>query len=91
MLSKIALLEGTTLLLLLFLAVPAKRLLDYPEAVSLMGPVHGAAFIVYIASLTVFLVGSKLNLRHWFVGLLAAFLPFGSFIFERKVLKPRQL
>jgi hypothetical protein len=34
MLSKIAILEGSTLLLLLFLAVPAKRLFGYPEAVS---------------------------------------------------------
>jgi integral membrane protein len=35
--------EGATLLLLLLVAVPLKRLAGWPEAVSLMGPLHGAA------------------------------------------------
>lgn len=91
MLSKIAILEGSTLLLLLFVAVPAKRLLDYPEAVSVLGPIHGAAFILYVLVLSVFLIRQKLNITQWTLGLVAAFLPFGSFLFEHKVLKPRQL
>ena len=91
MLSKIAILEGTTLLLLLFLAVPAKRLFGYPEVVTLMGSIHGAAFIVYIVTLTAFWAGKHLKLGQWCIGLLAAFLPFGSFVFEHKVLKPRKL
>jgi integral membrane protein len=91
MLSKIAILEGSTLLLLLFIAVPAKRLFGYPEAVSVLGPVHGAAFILYVLALSVFLVRKQLNSTQWSLGLLAAFLPFGSFLFERKVLKPQQL
>lgn len=91
MLSKIAILEGSTLLLLLFLAVPAKRLFGYPEAVTLMGSIHGAAFILYAVSLTAFFAGKNLNVNQWMTGLLAAFLPFGSFVFEHKVLKPRNL
>lgn len=91
MLSKIAILEGSTLLLLLFLAVPAKRLFGYPEAVTLMGSIHGAAFIFYVVTLTAFLAGKHLRLGQWGIGLLAAFLPFGSFVFEHKVLKPLQL
>lgn len=91
MLSKIAILEGSTLLLLLFLAVPAKRLFGYPEAVTLMGSIHGAAFILYAVSLTAFFIGKNLNSNQWLMGLLAAFLPFGSFVFEHKVLKPRNL
>lgn len=91
MLSKIAIIEGSTLLLLLFLAVPAKRLFGCPEAVTLMGSIHGAAFIVYVVTLMAFFAGKHLNLQQLGVGLFAAFIPFGSFVFEHKVLKPRQL
>lgn len=91
MLSKIAILEGSTLLLLLFLAVPAKRLFGYPEAVTLVGSIHGAAFILYAVSLITFFTLKHLNLQQLGLGLFAAFIPFGSFVFEHKVLKPRQL
>ena len=40
-------LEGGTLLLLLLVAVPLKRLAGIPEVVSWVGPVHGGAFLVY--------------------------------------------
>ena len=40
--------EGATLLLLMLVAVPLKRLAGMPEAVSVMGPIHGAAFVAYV-------------------------------------------
>lgn len=40
--------EATTLLLLLCIAVPLKHLGDWPLGVRLMGPLHGLAFVVYI-------------------------------------------
>lgn len=80
--------EGATLLLLLLVAVPLKRMADFPQAVSIMGPLHGLAFLVY----------AGLVLQAWFSRLLqpqeaarlmaAAFLPFGAFmlggLFRRK-------
>lgn len=39
--------EGATLLVLLLVAVPLKRMADLPLAVSIAGPLHGAAFLVY--------------------------------------------
>ncbi len=72
--------EGATLLLLLLVAVPLKRLAGWPEAVSVMGPVHGLAFLVYV----------PMVLQAWQQGhirsadlawlLLAAFVPFGAFL-----------
>jgi len=91
MLRKIAILEGTTLILLVLIAVPLKRLLGYPEAVQIMGPIHGAAFLIYVAALSYYLTIQKLANKQWAIGLLAAFLPFGSYIFEQKVLKPLAL
>jgi integral membrane protein len=87
MLSKIAILEGSTLLLLLFLAVPAKRLFGHPEAVTLMGSIHGAAFIIYLVTLLAFFAGKHLSASQLGMGLFAAFIPFGSFVFEHKVAK----
>ena len=71
--------EGVTLLLLMLVAVPLKRLAGLPEAVSLMGPIHGAAFVAYV--LMVLFYAWKGHLRSHAVPLLvmAAFVPFGAF------------
>ena len=71
--------EGATLLLLMLVAVPLKRLADMPEVVSLMGPIHGAAFVAYV--LMVLFYAWKGHLRGHAVPLLvmAAFVPFGAF------------
>ena len=85
-LQKIALIEGSTLLILLFIAVPLKRIFQMPELVSIIGPIHGIAFIVYFIALTLFFFKNKLIAKNWILGIILAFIPFGSFIFERKVL-----
>lgn len=43
-----ALLEGGTLILLVCVAVPLKHIAGYPVATSIMGPIHGIAFLLYI-------------------------------------------
>lgn len=43
-----SILEATTLAVLVCIAVPLKHLAGYPLAVSVMGPIHGMAFISYI-------------------------------------------
>ncbi|WP_333710400.1 DUF3817 domain-containing protein [Malikia spinosa] len=72
--------EGATLIALLLVAVPLKRLAGLPEAVSVMGPVHGAAFLIYLAMVLFYF--SKGHLRTVAVPglLLAAFVPFGAFL-----------
>ncbi len=47
-LRRVSWLEGATLLLLVGVAVPLKRLAGWPQGVSLLGPVHGAAFLLYM-------------------------------------------
>lgn len=70
-------LEGLTLLILLFIAVPLKHLAGHAGVVSAMGPVHGVAFLFYLWQLT-----SASRQGHWPVGRLfgffvCAFIPFG--------------
>lgn len=47
----IAVIEGATLLALLGIAVPLKHLAGYPHAVTVIGPIHGAAFLLYFWTL----------------------------------------
>lgn len=71
-------LEGTTLVLLL-VAVPLKYLADEPGVVSVLGPVHGIAFVLYVMAVLDNFAGGG-----WHKGEMArvgfvALLPFGTF------------
>ncbi len=82
-LMRAAVFEAVTLLALFGVAMPLKYGAGIPEAVSVAGPVHGLAFIVFLW----FVVRSWAEgLINWagalrlFVG---AFIPFGGFVNER--------
>jgi integral membrane protein len=88
-LRKIAWLEGASLLLLLFVAMPLKYVWQRPEFVKVVGSVHGFLFILFAATL----YGSKEE-RRWsgaviLLGLVAASLPFGTVWFDRRFLRAR--
>ena len=80
--------EGATLLLLLLIAVPLKRLAGWPTGVSVMGPIHGAAFVLYAALVLRNASAGHLSARETLLLLVAAFVPFGAFmvagVFRRK-------
>lgn len=80
--------EGGTLLLLLLVAVPLKRLAGWSTGVSVMGPIHGAAFLMYTALVLRNASAGHLNPRDTLLLLVAAFVPFGAFmvsgLFRRK-------
>lgn len=79
----VSLLEGTTLLLLVGVAVPLKHLAGYPIATRVIGPVHGVAFVLYLWMLiqTVSIGGWSRAATVRMV--LAALVPFGAFLNER--------
>ncbi|SNB72789.1 MULTISPECIES: DUF3817 domain-containing protein [unclassified Agrobacterium] len=79
----VSLLEGTTLLLLVFVAVPLKHLVGYPTATRVMGPVHGIAFVLYIWMLFQTVMIGKWSRRDAARMAVAAFIPFGAFLNER--------
>ena len=89
-LTLIGYLEGTSFLLLLFIAMPLKYMMDIPEGVKYIGMVHGVLFIVYI----VVLVGTaiKVKIPRWAIpaGVLGSLLPFGPFIFDHLLKKNLQ-
>lgn len=79
--------EASTLLLLVLVAVPLKRLAGWPLGVSVMGPLHGAAFLIYAAMVLRHLTDRRIAHREAAQLLLAAFVPFGvllvSGVFKR--------
>ncbi len=82
-----ALFEGTSLLLLLFVAMPLKYYAEIPIAVKVIGPIHGILFISFIVLLLSHAVKRELGFVKTLMGMLASFIPFGTFIFKAKALK----
>ncbi|MEM6842884.1 MAG: DUF3817 domain-containing protein [Bacteroidota bacterium] len=88
-LRMLAILEGATLLILVFVAVPLRRIFDYPTVSEVMGPIHGVLFLLFVFNTLSVGVekGWKFTQTTWKV-LLACFVPFGTFYIDHKILKP---
>jgi integral membrane protein len=84
----IGFLEGISLLVLVFVAVPLKYGADRPALASIMGTIHGALFLLFVFN--TLSVGVTLKWKFtettWKV-LLACILPFGTFYIDRTILR----
>jgi integral membrane protein len=84
-LRKIGITEGISLLVLLFVAMPLKYFGDRPEAVKLIGWIHGVLFILFMYTAWVVSEKQKWPFKKLFLAFVAAFLPFGTFVFDRQL------
>ena len=82
----VALFEGSSLLLLLFVAVPLKYYAEMPEAVRIIGPIHGVLFLSFLVLLFLHAGKGELSLAKTLMGFVASLIPFGTFLFKTKVL-----
>jgi integral membrane protein len=84
----VSFLEGISLLVLVFIAVPMKYGWDDPTWVKAIGPVHGALFLLFIVNTISVGVEYRWKFRDttWKV-LLACVVPFGTFYVDRKILR----
>jgi len=80
-------LEGVSLLLLLFIAVPIKYGANDPTYTKWLGSIHGALFVLFILNTLSVAIEQKWAFKKttWKV-ILASFIPFGSFYIDRKIL-----
>ena len=79
------LIEGTSTLLLFFVAMPMKYVWEIPEAVTIVGSIHGILFIMLVL---MFLYGRWAVPLSWgfvLVGFIAAIVPFGPFLVDFKI------
>jgi integral membrane protein len=84
----VALLEGVSYILLLFIATPVKYFANDPQYVKMLGMPHGLLFIAYIVMAVLMSKDMKWNNRTLFIVLIAAIIPFGTFYVDKKYLKP---
>ncbi|MEO5642856.1 MAG: DUF3817 domain-containing protein [Bacteroidia bacterium] len=84
----IAMLEGSSLLFLIFIAVPMRYLFGRPEGSLIVGPIHGVLFLLYIYYTIIVSIEQKWKFGEttWKV-LLASFIPFGTFYIDKKILR----
>lgn len=81
----VGVLEGISFLLLLFIAMPVKYMLDNPILVKYVGMGHGVLFVLFLAVLFVVCEKQKWSIKIFILGLIASILPFGPFVFDRKL------
>ncbi|RYF74885.1 MAG: DUF3817 domain-containing protein [Cytophagaceae bacterium] len=82
--------EGLSFLILVFIAVPLKRIGGHPEAVQVVGPIHGLLFVMYV--LTVIQAKTEYNwpLGKTLLALLASVIPGGTFYADHKIFRNLQ-
>lgn len=83
----IAIAEGVSFLLLMGVAMPLKYLAGLPQAVQVMGWLHGLLFIAYGVTGMLLFTHGNWPLERASGVFLASILPGGTFVLERKWLR----
>jgi integral membrane protein len=81
---------GVFLLLLVFVAMPLKYLAHNEGPISIIGPMHGFLYMVYLLASLDLAVKSRWSKRKTLWVLIAGTLPFVSFAVERRVTREAQ-
>jgi integral membrane protein len=85
MFRAVSLIEGVSYVVLLAVAMPLKYIAGVPEAVKLVGSIHGGLFVLFAIAL----LGAARDQR-WALGamstaMIAAIMPLGAFWLERQI------
>ncbi len=86
----VALSEGISYLVLLFIAMPFKYFLNIPEIVKYTGWVHGLLFILYGLTLIPLRFTNQWSIGRLFYAMFLSFVPFGTFILDKKIKQEMQ-
>lgn len=84
-LRHIGLVEGVSFLVLLGIAMPLKYFAGQPLAVKIFGWIHGVLFVLFCAALVPARRTAGWGFRTTALVLLAALLPFGPFVIDRRL------
>ena len=81
----VALVEGVSFLVLLFIAMPLKYMAGIPLAVRIVGMIHGLLFVGFVYAL----IGAASE-REWpfkrsIMAFVSSIIPFGTFIFDKSI------
>lgn len=79
--------EGISFLVLLLIAMPMKYFMQVPEAVKVVGWIHGALFIAFIYFAFEVMGTFRKNFGWFAKAFVAAIIPCGTFIFDKHLKK----
>ncbi len=79
-------LEGFSFLLLIFLGMPLKYMAGNASVVKAIGMPHGILFVTYVVFANLLAEELEWPIKVRVYAFLAAVLPFGTFVFEKKYL-----
>ncbi len=83
----VAFLEGISFLVLLFIAMPLKYMLDQPEMVRIVGMAHGVLFVAYVLKAVQVKFDLSWSVKKLVLVLLASIVPFGTFYADAKLFR----
>lgn len=83
----ISFLEGTSFLLLLFIAVPIKYFQGDASYVKMLGMPHGILFMLYLVLAIILKKEMNWNYKTLGIVLVASVIPFGTFYVDKKYLQ----
>lgn len=84
-LRALSLVEGISTLVLFGGAMPLKYYGNMPLAVTIAGSIHGALFVALVAMFVLAIDRVPLPRRLAALGIVAAILPFGPFVFDHRL------
>lgn len=86
----IGLLEGSSFLILLGIAMPLKYAAGLPLAVKYVGWAHGVLFVLFLLALGQAAAETNLGLKKIAGAFIASIFPFGTFLLDRHLKKDEQ-
>lgn len=87
----VAISEGISFVILMFIAMPLKYFADMPKPVTYVGWIHGVLFVLYILALITVKISRNWNFKKTVVAFIASLLPFGTFILDKSLRKEEKL
>ncbi len=81
----LSLVEGISLIILLFVAMPAKYYYSFFDSVWVVGMIHGILWLFYVIFSLVVSHRKEWSVGFWLLVLLSSIIPFGCFILDFKL------
>jgi integral membrane protein len=85
LLRTLGLVEGASMLLLVGIAMPLKYMAGRPEAVRVVGMIHGLLWVAFCVQLARTMFGAKWPLGRGALIFVASLIPFGPWLADRKM------
>lgn len=87
----IALLEGISFLLILFVSMPLKYVWNMPSPNIYIGYAHGLLFMLYVVTVLYMSRILAWSYKSTFLALVASVIPFGTFWADKTIFRPSKL